>query len=178
MSCDFDVVVLASTIVTFPEDHLAEQAGTKACASHQQLIATPFVITIMHNPDTPLLATRTLIDAYSYLDSGTVILQNDHENESQAMERVLQWGESDSTTFRQSIARSRKNMNIENKLVNQCILNIATIASSILHFSILLNIGNSILSLYEVSFFRALTTNGTGHKYSLGTSMQAVDFCS
>lgn len=52
---------------------------------------------------TPLLATQELINAYTYLDDTTVILQNNNETEGQAMERIMQWDQADLMPYRQSI---------------------------------------------------------------------------
>lgn len=71
---------------------------------------------------TPLLATDNLINAYSYLDNTTVILQNSNETESHAMERVLQWSKGDLKPFRRNIVRLKNKLYMANREVIQQIL--------------------------------------------------------
>lgn len=73
---------------------------------------------------TPLLATNSLISAYSYLDNTTVILQNSNETESDAMNRVLQWSKPDLTPFRHNIMELKSKLYLANKEAIQQILSI------------------------------------------------------
>lgn len=76
---------------------------------------------------TPLVASQTLLDAYSYLDSSTVFMQYDNETDVQAMERIMLWHADEVSTIRDNLKSLKEHVNQQNMQLLRNILKGSTV---------------------------------------------------